>query len=161
MLAQKHVVAGSKRVPIAYPNNLAWECVRCATCCGDTGKRTRHVLILESEAQAIAARTGMCVEEFGYRLKDSEFYTFEIKKNNGKCLFLSGVSCSIYSERPLICRLYPFALRQFESGTFVFQLPEHECRGIGRGKRLTKNYYFSLLQIAVERLTSHCRQRGK
>jgi len=145
----------SKKENIVYPDNLRWTCVRCAVCCGDTENRTRHVLMLASEARAIAARTGMRIEEFAQRLDGSKPYEFEVRKNHNKCVFLKGVSCSIYSERPLICRFYPFVLKRSESGTFEFELPERECQGIGRGRKLTQDYYMHLLQIAAEKLTTH------
>jgi Fe-S-cluster containining protein len=143
------------KMNIVYPYNLRWKCVRCATCCGDTEKHTRHVLILASEARAIAAETDMRVEEFAQRLK-FEPYKFEIRKKNNRCVFLNGVSCSIYSKRPLVCRFYPFVMNRSESGTFEFKLPEHECQGIGRGRKLTQHYYLRLFRIAVERLELHC-----
>lgn len=146
----------SKKENIAYPDNLRWKCVRCATCCGDTEKRARHVLILASEAQAIAAGTGMHIEEFARRLENSKPYRFEVRKNNNKCMFLSSVSCSIYSKRPLVCRFYPFLLKRSESGTLEFELPEHECQGIGRGRKLTQDYYAHLLRIAMKKLKLHC-----
>ena len=157
MSAERYGIAISKKENMAYPNNLSWECVRCATCCGDTAKRTRHILVLVSEAQAIAARTGMRIEEFAYKVEDSKPYEFEVRKKNKRCVFLTGVSCGIYSDRPLICRFYPFILKQSKSRTFEFKLPEHECQGIGRGRKLTQDYYVSLLRIAMEKLTTHCR----
>jgi len=147
--------AFSKKENIAYPENLRWRCVRCALCCGDTEKRTRHVLILTSEARAIAAGTGMRIGEFARRLENSGPYEFEVRKNNDRCAFLDGVSCSIYSKRPLICRFYPFVLKRFESGALEFEVPEHECPGIGRGRKLTRGYYAQLLRIAAKRLTLH------
>ncbi len=157
MLAKRYGIAISQKDNMAYPDNLSWECVRCATCCGDTAKRTRHVLILASEAQAIAARTGIRVEEFAHKVKDSKPYEFQVRKKNKRCVFLTGVSCSIYSDRPLICRFYPFVLEQSKNRTFEFKLPEHECRGIGRGKKLTRDYYVSLLRIAIGKLTKRSR----
>jgi len=152
--------AVSRKENISYPDNLRWKCVRCATCCGDTEKRTRHVLILASEARAIAAETGMRIEEFAQRLENSKPYEFEVRKNNKRCVFLDGVSCSIYSRRPLICKFYPFVMKRSESGTIEFELPEHECQGIGLGRKLTQDYYMQLLRIAVERLRLHCPERG-
>jgi len=146
--------AVSRRRNVAYPDNLRWKCVRCATCCGDTEKRTRHVLILASEAQTIAAETGMPIKEFSQRVRNFKPYEFEIRKKNNRCVFLDGVSCSIYSKRPLICRFYPFVMKRSESGTLEFELPEQECQGIGRGRKLTQDYYMHLLRIAVERLAA-------
>jgi len=152
--------AASTKENVAYPDNLRWKCVRCATCCGDTEKHTRHVLILASEARAIAVETGTRTEEFAQRLENCEPYMFEIRKKNDRCVFLDGVSCSIYSKRPLICRFYPFVMERSESGTLEFKLPEHECHGIGRGRKLTQDFYMRLLRIAVERLELHRPKQG-
>jgi len=152
--------AVSKKKNIAYPENLRWKCVRCAICCGDIEKRARHILILASEARAIAGRTGMRIEEFARRLKDAEPYEFEIRKNNNRCMFLNGVSCRIYSKRPLVCRFYPFLLKRSESGTLEFELPEHECQGLGRGRKLRQGYFVRLCRMALKKLAPHFHQWG-
>jgi len=54
------------------------------------------------------------------------------KTEDGRCIFLKGDSCSIYSIRPLICKFYPFELRRTGKGRFIFTYTD-ECPGIGGG----------------------------
>jgi Fe-S-cluster containining protein len=52
------------------------------------------------------------LEEAGFsdfvRLKPNG--DLELKNSNGRCVFLSGASCTTYDRRPDGCRFYPFVL---------------------------------------------------
>jgi Fe-S-cluster containining protein len=69
----------------------------------------------------------------------------------GKCIFLEGAGCSIYAIRPLVCRFYPFELTTVKNGKICF-LYTGECPGIGRGKRLEREYFKNLFNLACEKL---------
>jgi Fe-S-cluster containining protein len=138
----------------AYPRNTRFKCIRCGICCGDTKKKTRHILILEEEAQSIALATKKPISEFAVKLEGKEPYTYEMKKtsNGGKCLFLNDQNCTAYSKRPLICRFYPFGLETNQTQkTFYFTT---ECPGIGKGKLIQETDYQKLLRRATKSLAS-------
>jgi Fe-S-cluster containining protein len=140
-------------VGFTYPNNLFFDCSKCGLCCGDTKQKTRHILLLESEANDISAEIKLPIKIFTEPIKDKVPYCFEMKKpKEGKCFFLKENQCSIYNLRPLICRFYPFELK-FDPGkgmhVFDFTL---ECPEINKGKILTMKDFEELFELAKQRL---------
>lgn len=127
-----------------YPKNVRFKCLRCALCCGDTGNRARTILLMKIEANRISRKTSRSIEEFAEKVEDFEPYVYKMKKTeNGKCLFLNGDLCTIYSMRPLICRFYPFELKSDRSNKYAFAYTE-ECSGIGKGSKLEKEFFENL-----------------
>ncbi|MEM2105789.1 MAG: YkgJ family cysteine cluster protein [Candidatus Bathyarchaeia archaeon] len=129
-----------------YPEKLHFKCVRCALCCGDTKNRTRTILILKTEAEKIAEKTRMCLEAFAEEVKGFEPYVYKMRKTaDGKCIFLNKNQCVIYAYRPLICRFYPFELKETSKGTYAFAHTK-ECPGIGKGKMLKRSFFEKLFK---------------
>ena len=141
------------RVKFDYPIDVRFCCVRCGICCGDTSRKLRHVLLLESEANELASRTGLEVSEFSYNVHAKVPYEYEMKKSQeGKCVFLRNSMCAVYEFRPLICRFYPFELKS-ENGKTIFSFTD-ECPGLGEGKNLSQVYFKTLFRQAQIRLGS-------
>ena len=138
-----------------YPADLWFECNGCGLCCGDTQRKTRHILLLSSEAERIAMQTNQAVADFAVArdARDAkDLYIYEMKKTDGKCVFLKGNRCVIYSSRPLVCICYPFELR-FDARKKVYSFDfTVECPTIGKGKQLNKTYFQKLFVAAQERL---------
>jgi Fe-S-cluster containining protein len=136
-------------VDFTYPTEISFSCNGCGLCCGDTPKKTRHILLLPCEKEKIAEETGMPANQFSNEIKDKQPYCFEIKKTNlGKCIFLKNNQCTIYSLRPLICRFYPFQLTydlDKEKHVFDFTL---ECPAINQGKPFGKKEFEKLFELA-------------
>jgi Fe-S-cluster containining protein len=132
-----------------YPKNLAFSCILCGICCGDTKEKKRKILLLNEEAIWISNKIGKKILDFAIPCVDTSPYLYRIlKKENGKCIFLSeNNQCCIYQDRPLICRFYPFELfnRINESYEFLFT---KECQGINQGKILDKKYFRDLFEMA-------------
>ncbi len=134
-----------------YPVAVRFQCIKCGTCCGDTKEKTRHILLLGTEAEQIATATSQPISEFTVKIKNKAPYSYEMKKTkNGKCIFLEKKRCTIYSLRPLICRFYPFELKSADSGKHKF-LYTLECSGINKGPMLSKNYFRKLFRLARTR----------
>jgi Fe-S-cluster containining protein len=134
-----------------YPRNIRFKCVKCGICCGNTQERTRHVLLLDEEADRIASGTNQPISDFASEIEDRTPYRYEMKKTaeDGKCVFLKQNRCIIYSKRPLICRFYPFGLTTNEQQkTFYYT---KECPGIGRGETLREDDFDRLLRQANKR----------
>jgi Fe-S-cluster containining protein len=141
------------KVDFTYPSNVGFDCNRCGLCCGDTKEKTRHILLLESEANSISTETSLPKQEFTEQITDRKPYCYEMKKpKDGKCFFLKDNQCSIYPLRPLICRFYPFELKFSEDKrTHVFDFTV-ECPGINKGKTMTRADFEELFLLAKEKL---------
>jgi len=132
-----------------YPAAVRFRCIKCGICCGNTQEKIRHILLLSTEAEKIAAATSQPISEFAVKVEDKAPYSYEMRKTveNGKCVFLENNHCTIYSLRPLICRFYPFELKIAANRKHKF-LYTDKCPGIGKGKMLSKNYFEKLFQLA-------------
>ena len=99
------------------------------------------ILLLESEARRLADKTTLNVDCFASRIDGFEPYTYTMRKTvNGKCIFLYDKLCSIYEDRPLICRFYPFQLIALEDEHYVFK-ETSECPGISKGTYVGKSSF--------------------
>jgi len=87
----------------------------------------------------------MCVEEFAEKIEGVEPYTYRMRKNEGRCIFLKNNLCSIYRIRPIICWAYPFELENLGGKRFRFTYTD-ECPGIGVGPVLKKAFFKELLR---------------
>ena len=133
-----------------YPRNVRFKCLRCALCCGDARNRVRSILLLRIEAESISWKTSKSLDDFAEIVEGFEPYVYCIKKTNeGKCVFLKDNSCSIYETRPLICRFYPFQLKNIRTERYVFEYTT-ECPGIGKGTRLEKRFFEGLFKTLIE-----------
>jgi Fe-S-cluster containining protein len=140
-------------VSFTYPKNLKFECNKCALCCGNTKDKTRHILILENEAEEIRKQTNSNINDFCFEIKDQQPYRFEMEKQqDGKCFFLKQNTCNIYNFRPLICRFYPFELKFDEKQQKYVFTATTECPAVNHGKRLTQMYFKTLFWLAEEKL---------
>jgi Fe-S-cluster containining protein len=140
-------------VEFKYPVNVRFECNRCGLCCGDTKQKSRHILLLESEAKQIASQTSKLLTDFSTEIKDKLPYCYEMKKTNeGKCVFLKENHCIIYQLRPLICMFYPFELKFDKCKILHVFSFTNECPKIGSGKNLDATDFKRLFDLAQERL---------
>src|SRR3990170_3732703 len=102
-----------RKMDFKYPKTVRFQCIKCGICCGDTKEKIRHVLLLEKDADQIAALTSNSTSAFTVKIKNKAPYKYEVKKTleTGNCVFLENNQCTIYLKRPLICRFYPFELK--------------------------------------------------
>jgi Fe-S-cluster containining protein len=146
------------KVPFTYPKNICFVCSCCGLCCGDTPNKKRQVLLLKTEAERIAAYTKRSVNSFAAETSENAPYLFVMRKNpdTGMCLFLEDNQCTVYDQRPLICRFYPFELTTDENGTFVFKETD-ECpvicskNGV-ETRELDEQFFRELLKLACREL---------
>ncbi len=137
------------KVDFIFPVNVRFACSRCGLCCGDTKQKTRHILLLETEAGKIARHTAQSINDFSIEIKDKHPYVYEMKKTNeGQCVYLKDNQCTIYSLRPLICMFYPFELKFDEDkGLYIFEFT-FECPGINQGAVLNQKDFKRLFELA-------------
>jgi len=132
-----------------YPTEVRFHCTKCGICCGDTKEKNRHVLLLRTEAEQIARTSLQPIPKFAVKIKNKAPYSYEMKKRakDGKCVFLENNRCTIYSLRPLICRFYPFELKNLNRRKYKF-LYTDECPGINKGQMLSVIYFRKMFRLA-------------
>jgi len=141
-----------------YPKNIWFVCSRCGLCCGDTPKKTRHVFLLKQEVKRIADHTKQSVNSFAKEAPGNAPYLFEMRKNPDSlmCIFLKDNACTIYDNRPLVCRFYPFELSTTDNGEFVFketnECPSLSCSELKNAKKLGFSFFASLFELACAEL---------
>ena len=134
-----------------YPKNVGFICNLCGRCCGDTEDTTRHVLLLKTEAEQIAKEASRDIQEFAKEVFGFEPYIYEMKKTEtkGKCFFLENNRCTIYNIRPIICRFYPFELKNLGNNDYIFSYTP-KCNGIGKGPILERVFFEKLFNRATD-----------
>ena len=126
-------------------------------CCSDTEKGARKILILKVEAEHISVEIMKNVEEFAEEIENSEPYVYRMKKtDNKRCIFLKNNLCSIYHIRPLICRFYPFQLKNIGNSRYVF-IHTSECQGIGKGLQLKRGYFEKLFKKSIRMMKKNAK----
>jgi Fe-S-cluster containining protein len=70
-------------------------------------------------------------------------------ESDGKCVFLDDSRCTVYEIRPVICRFYPFELKNLGNDQYSFSFTT-KCEGIGEGSQLGKNFFANLFRVATQ-----------
>ena len=143
-----------ERVEIRHPENVRWNCVRCHACCGDTAEHIRHIRMLHSEVLDISRLTKRAPGSFCFPIEGFERFKFEMQKQaSGDCVFLNADTCTIYGNRPLTCRFYPFSLKQSSENEFEFCLTDERCPGLGQEPLLDDPFYIRLFRTASKKIS--------
>ena len=108
---------------------LGFHCLQCGECCRG---EDNSVVVFPQEIRQILIATGLPwlevvgPPEVGEWDKDGCFHTLEwrLKKEGESCRFYQNGRCSVYRDRPMLCRTYPFYL---DNGELMCS----ECRGLG------------------------------
>jgi len=95
-----------------------FRCMMCGDCCREKTPDSNLILISAAEVSDIISATGMKWNEVADPYPDffdvgecKVTFAWCLKRKNGQCLFLNENNrCSIYKNRPWICRTYPFML---------------------------------------------------
>jgi len=122
--------------------NKGLECFK--SCCGKI-----TVFLTPYDVLRIKNRLGITSAEFlslYTRIVDLKrtklpFFLLNMTED-GKCPFIGEEGCSIYTDRPLVCRYYPIGLgvlksKEVEGGDFYFPIKEPFCRGFEEDKEWT------------------------
>lgn len=122
--------------PPWYADGLRFTCTQCGRCCGGA---PGYVWLREDELDRIAGRLGLSADQFrqqhtrrvGARLS-------LLEKWNGDCEFLlrredGSSGCSIYADRPLQCRTWPFWKSNVRSRR-SWEHAARDCPGMNDGE---------------------------
>jgi len=139
-----------------YPPDLHLECIKCGLCCRDTGSHRRKIILTPKDIDNIAKVTHQSPKNFCRATHAApKPFSHIMKKMSGSCLFLNGDStCTIYDSRPLICRSYPFAVEYEGNNVIAFTASSKDCPGLGRGKKLPREFFEKLAQEVTSNFKS-------
>ncbi len=133
--------------------NIRFSCIRCSKCC----KLDVPIVLSDIELWVKKGRYDIVLNVVKKRSSNTlrkyfglEFYyTFKRKESSGECVFLKDGMCTIYSLRPLVCRLFPFAYSENELSVHPWALKN--CNGLGRGKLFSKKE-ISILRLLAKKI---------
>jgi len=97
-----------KRLHDSFP------CEMCGKCCHQP-----NITVMDDEVERIAEHLSMSADEFiaKYLYRDEGRWLF---RKNGRCEFLGkDKRCTIWSERPEICRDFPYLVSKFMSRVYL------------------------------------------
>jgi uncharacterized protein len=122
----------SKKDLTAQIRSIGFACSRCGTWCRGVSPDSDLVMVSPDEVKPIVASTGRSwdriAEPYPETIIDRSVARFTIGwclgRENGRCCFLDKGTCTIYNNRPSICRTHPFAL---DNDTLVVS----SCEGAG------------------------------
>ena len=137
--------------PRTGEKGLRFSCTMCGNCC--TGPEG-YVLVSDMEADALARRLGLTVEEFLARYTHRPFAGRSLTEKQSPfgfdCVFLDREKipgkavCGVYEDRPVQCRTWPFWRSNLGSRAH-WDRAGRTCPGINTGTR------YSVQQIRIER----------
>jgi len=116
-----------------YSRGLKFTCTQCGHCCtGETG----YVWISDEELQALAKRLGLSEKDF------KKAYTYKVwgkrslvEKENNDCIFWSATAgCTVYEDRPVQCRTWPFWDSNIKTPR-QWEKTAKDCPGCNQGKK--------------------------
>ena len=111
---------------------IGFRCSRCGDCCRDGESGTVRVLVGPAEIRRISAASGLGWDDLAepypewIEVGGGAYFTFAwgLRRRGGEGSLLTPQGCSVYADRPRICRTYPFML----DGE---NLIASECPGLG------------------------------
>lgn len=118
-----------------YADGLRFGCTQCSRCCRhDSG----YVFLTEGDLNRLLKRLGISRESFvdsycvWVPLGGMKQLSLQEKKNKD-CIFWKDGGCSVYEDRPIQCRTYPF-WQHLLSDQAAWLREKRECPGIGIGR---------------------------
>lgn len=114
---------------------LCFECTQCGRCCGN---ESGYVLLTELDFLQIQKHFFEVENWNDYLhwvlLGDGEYLSLK-EQGNYDCIFLEEKGCSIYQDRPMQCRLYPFWNSVIKS-EYSWKKESRYCPGINQGNTI-------------------------
>ncbi len=104
---------------------FGFSCGRCISCC-----RYKKIQLNPYEIARLARNRGLSAAGFIDRCTTNGG-TVLASREDGTCVFLGRDGCTVHTDRPLVCRLYPLGRLVPFQGTESFSClePEEGCRG--------------------------------
>ncbi|MBN2336602.1 YkgJ family cysteine cluster protein [Candidatus Bathyarchaeota archaeon] len=135
-----------REIEFYYSAWLRWSCTRCGRCCRDVEGWERRVLLLDCDVKRLE-ETG--ATEFSDPVEEGRFNAV-MRKKDGVCVLYRVDGCTVYEDRALLCRMYPFYVER-EGDVYVIGV-DPTCPGVGGGEALGEGFYAELLAYALDRV---------
>jgi Fe-S-cluster containining protein len=120
------MTAPSRDLAARFPADrpFSYVCHRCRNCCHD-----KLIQVNPYEIARLARCLGVSTTAFIQDCLESAVYLR--RKGNGACVFLGPEGCTVHTDRPLVCRLYPLGRHVCSSGDAEFSEmePHPETKG--------------------------------
>ena len=99
-------------------------------------------IVLPAEAQKIQSVSTIPIEQFAKKLTDNLYQMKRMDDNEEKgCVFFINNSCSIYKNRPIDCRLFPFDFKEIDGEYWLICYNDIDiCKALPRDEDEIKNY---------------------
>ena len=117
------------------------KCREHENCCCHNGKIDMPIL-LPSEVEKIRVDELKNIDDFAVK-NTNNLYQMKRKNNNEKnaCVFFNNQECSIYSKRPIDCKLYTFDFKEIEGEYWLIYYDDTTiCQGLPKNIEEIKNY---------------------
>ncbi|HEX4555642.1 MAG TPA: YkgJ family cysteine cluster protein [Xanthobacteraceae bacterium] len=101
-------------------------CRRCSRCC-----HHKDIHVNPYEVARLARRLGQTTSEFRIAWTRDGAGTSLRQTEGGACALLGPAGCTVHSDRPLVCRLYPLGRHVLPDGTEWFSRLELEPQTAG------------------------------
>lgn len=131
-----------------YRDGLRFSCTRCNKCCRH---ESGYVFLSDRDIEQLRQRFSMNRQDFLDRYTQLVDLGLDkrislTEQENFDCVFWAHGGCSVYEDRPLQCRAFPFWPQNLSSEE-AWEETASECPGIHLGKR----HSFETIQEWLER----------
>jgi len=115
---------------------FSYQCNACGRCCYN-----KRIQVNPYEILRLARNQGISAGEFIHQYLES-YGPYLRSTPDGACIFLHGKICSVHSDRPLVCRIYPLGRRVEEDGNESFSetTPHPQSEGLYERKGTVNQY---------------------
>jgi len=103
------------RPPLSRDSEFGYTCNRCMSCCHDA-----HIALDPYELARLARNRDLTTAEFVARYLTEGGIVLR-KREDRSCIMLAADGCTVYPDRPLICRTYPLKRLRGNDGEAFFQ----------------------------------------
>jgi Fe-S-cluster containining protein len=135
-----------REIHLTYPKKLSWCCLKCGKCCKNTQSKDRCILLLPSDIERIGLK-----EDFYHELNNNNKpFIGKMRMVDNNCIFLRENTCSVYENRALLCRTYPFYIKK-SKGKYIIKY-DPACPGIGKDGYIQKSYFVELLKYCISKM---------
>ena len=121
---------------VFYREGLRFSCTRCSKCCRH---ESGYVFLSETDIERLRKRFELSRREFLDRYTSRVDLGLAVRLSlkeqpNFDCIFWAHGGCSVYEDRPLQCRAFPFWPQNLQSAE-AWEETAKECPGIHVGTR--------------------------